>query len=35
MLTNVRKEVFVSVMAVAARTLGVVTIVNAKEIFYI
>jgi len=34
MLTNVRNEVLVSVMAAVARTLGVVTNVNAREIFY-
>jgi hypothetical protein len=32
---NVRKEVPVSVMVAAVRTLGAVMIVNAKEIFYI
>lgn len=34
-LMNVRNEVLVSVMAAAARTLGVVTIVNARGTSYI
>lgn len=35
MLMNVRNEVLVGVMAVAARTLGVVMIASAREIFCI
>lgn len=35
MLMNARKKVLVSVMAAVVRTLGVVMIVSAKEVFYI
>lgn len=35
MLMNAKKNVLVNVMAAAVRTLGVVMIVSAKEVFYI
>lgn len=35
MLMNARKKVLVSVMTAVVRTLGVVMIVSAKEVFYI
>lgn len=34
-LMNAKKKVLVSVMAAVVRTLGVVMIVSAKEVFYI